>query len=199
MAYSPSSASSLMPVMQLRNDATTSPVPKNVVHVKTQSHSFWTGYQYKCSQQEEGYWKRHELLMVRAFQTWGIFRLFIDTVLPLTYSWRGLAGSFFLAFAPNVAITVTTLLMVSCTSRFCGYGSPPPLLKENSDLVPSHKTKAVTHIPRQQQEPTQKWLCCPLLRVSMMEPGCWLSAMAAGATLSAPSSTELGQECMRAG
>ena len=26
----------------------------------------------------------------------------------------------------------------------------------------------------------------------MMEPGCWLSAMAAGATLSAPSSTELG-------
>jgi signal transduction histidine kinase len=110
-----------MPVMQLRNDTTTSPVPKNVVHVKTQSHSFWTGYQYKCSQQEEGYWKRHELLMVRAFQTWGIFRLFIDTVLPLTYSWRGLAGSFFLAFAPNVAITVTTLLMVSCTSRFRKY------------------------------------------------------------------------------
>ena len=33
---------------------------------------------------------------------------------------------------------------------------PPPLRKENSDLVPSHKTKAVTHIPRQQQEPTQK-------------------------------------------
>ena len=28
----------------------------------------------------------------------------------------------------------------------------------------------------------------------MMEPGCWLSAMAAGATLSAPNSTELGQE-----
>ena len=29
-------------------------------------------------------------------------------------------------------------------------GPPPP--KEKSDLVPSHNTKAVTHIPRQYQE-----------------------------------------------
>ena len=75
---------------------------------------------------------------------------------------------------------------------------PPPSAK---------KTVISSHHIRQKLSPTSHDSSknqlrnggCPLLRVSMMEPGCWLGAMAAGATLSAPNSTELGQECMRAG
>ena len=67
---------------------------------------------------------------------------------------------------------------------------PPPSPK---------KTVISSHHIRQKLSPTSHDSSKNQLRVSMMEPGCWLSAMAAGATLSAPSSTELGQECMRAG
>ena len=115
MASSSSPAHTFVPVVP-------SPVSDSAtVHVKDQSRPFWTGYQFKCDKQEQEYFERHKLMLVRAFQAWGIIRLIYDTLLPLSYHSRGLALSISVAYIPNVVITLIMLLMVSCTLRFRKY------------------------------------------------------------------------------
>ena len=83
-----------------------------------QSHSFWTGYQYKCKSHEKEYLKRSEHSTVRAFQLWAIARLILDTLLPLYHMTTGIdAVSFLLAYIPNIAIATATLLMLTFMPR----------------------------------------------------------------------------------
>ena len=121
MASSYSPVRSSVPEMPSPVRDSEPPAPSPTVHVKEQSRPFWTGYQFKCDKQEQEYFERHKLQLVRAFQAWGIIRLIYDTLLPLGYLSRGLAASISVAYIPNVVITLIMLLMVSCTSRFRKY------------------------------------------------------------------------------
>ena len=91
----------------------------NHMNFKEHLRCFWTGYQFKCDKQERGYLKRHELLMVKAFQAFGIFRLFLDALAFLSaYFITKNYASVFPVHLFNVVTTITALLLVSCTSRF---------------------------------------------------------------------------------
>ena len=90
---------------------------ETAVPMEEDSGSLWTGYQFTSKDKEEKYLKRFEMPLVRAFQMWGTSRFLFDVLLPCSFITQMQTLDFYIAYLPNILITVVSCFVVTFLPR----------------------------------------------------------------------------------